>query len=658
MSSGEVYSRLAGLLLLWSVLPLPFLYIVMPPFWLMAGAVGLVLFLKPSWSVRLSSPVQNVLAVAIVVAVVAAGGIRVGPLRPLGHLLLLLTAVRTVQVADRPSFHRALPTIFLVWVISLAASTHVAALIYFAASAVLWWWAGMQIHLMGLLPSPGTEPTGTVALRHAAVAATAALLLAVPVFVVMPRLHAPWIAGRGGASSVTGFASRVDLSGVGTIQESQERALVVRSLSGEAISPRWLRLRATAYERVTVDSWAPRPADRRQPELTGLVQLAQVADRSETTRLEIALDHPKEYLFLPEGTVAVEVPAAVWIDPAGGVVLAAPHPGPLTYLATVAVDPFRSELNPPRSAGLDFSIHPDVISLAERITVGLDSAQEKATAIESHLRSEYGYSMTGMGGFGPDPVSWFLLRSRSGHCEYFAGGMVVLLDALGIPARMAAGYSGGTASPAGDEVVVREANAHAWVEVWLGADLGWVVYDPTPAVGVPGLSRINAADRLKFAWEWVQASWDRYVLTFGLGEQMALLEAASERIAAVWASMHWNDVGWLVGGAVVLWCAWSVFRWAMRLKSGSPGPRPRTPAAQAVRRLAHRLERDGVKVPASATVRWIGRAARFQWPRAAQPAGDLVWLAERELYAAGGSAYGVAEVRRVWADLRRAIRQS
>ena len=298
MSSGEVYARLAGLLLLWSVLPLPFLYIVMPPFWLMAGAVGLVLFLKPSWSIRLSSPVQNVLAVAIVTAVVAAGGIRVGPLRPLGHLLLLLTAVRTVQVADRRSFQRALPAIFLVWVISLTASTHVAALLYFAASAVLWWWAGMQIHLMGLLPSRETGSAGTVAVRHAAVAAAAALLLAVPVFVVMPRLHAPWIAGRGGASSVTGFSSRVDLSGVGTIQESQERALVVRSLSGEAILPSWLRLRATAYERVTVDSWAPRPADRRQPALTGLVRLEQVADRSETTRLEIRT-RPSEGVPVP-----------------------------------------------------------------------------------------------------------------------------------------------------------------------------------------------------------------------------------------------------------------------------------------------------------------------------------------------------------------------
>ncbi len=658
MKSDEVYSRLAGLLLLWSVLPLPFLYIVMPPFWLTAGAVALVLFLKPSWSLRLPPLVQNLLAVAIVVAVVAAGGMRVGPLRPLGHLLLLLTAVRAIQVSDRRSFLKALPAIFVVWVISLTASTHVTALLYFAASAALWWWTGMQIHLMGVVPTREGGPVEAVDLRHAVVAATAALILAVPVFVIMPRLHAPWIAGRGGASSVTGFSSRVQLSGVGTIQESHERALVVRSLSGEPISPRWLRLRATAYERVTVDSWAPRSVDRNTPALTGLVQLSAGKDLRETTELEIVLDRPEKFLFLPEDTVAVDVPGGVRIDPAGGVVLGGRQQGPLTYRVLVAVSPFRPDRDPPRSGGMDFSVHPDVIALAERVTSGIDGAEAKAAAIESYLQSEYAYSLSGMGRIGPDPVTWFLLRSRSGHCEYFAGGMVVMLDALEIVSRMVAGYSGGSASPRGDEVVVREANAHAWVEVWLGSDRGWVVYDPTPAAGVPGLSRVSAGDRLKFAWEWVQASWDRYVLTFGFGEQMELLTAAVERVSRILASVRWRDTGWIAGGLILLLCMRSLMRRVVWPKNRGRTQRPETPAARAVSRLARRLEGEGVKVPVSATVRWIGRSARFQWPAAAQSASDLVWLAERELYAAGGSAYGAAEVRRVWSDLRRAIRQS
>jgi hypothetical protein len=170
---------------------------------------------------------------------------------------------------------------------------------------------------------------------------------------------------------------------------------------------------------------------------------------------------------------------------------------------------------------------------------------------------------------------------------------------------------------------------------------------------------VSAGDRLRFAWEWVQASWDRYVLTFGLGEQIELLAAAGDWITGLAASVRWRDGAWLAAAAVILWTLRTALRLAGRRGEDRPRRRaPRTPAARAVRRLARRLERDGVAVPESATVRWIGRTARYQWPAAAQAAGDLVWLAERELYAPAGSAYGAAEVRRLWTDLRRAMRHS
>ena len=81
--------RLLGVLFLWALLPFPFLYIITPPFWLAAAVVGLFLSLRSSTILRPSGIVLNLIGVAIIVAVVAAGGIRVGPLRPLGHLLLL-----------------------------------------------------------------------------------------------------------------------------------------------------------------------------------------------------------------------------------------------------------------------------------------------------------------------------------------------------------------------------------------------------------------------------------------------------------------------------------------------------------------------------------------------------------------------------------------
>jgi transglutaminase-like putative cysteine protease len=651
VTAGRSYRQLAGLLLLTSLLPMPFLYIVMPAFWLVAAAVGAMLLVRPKRSLRLSQLVQNGLAIVIVAAVAAAGGARLGPLRPLGHLLLLLAAVRAAQVADRRSYLRALPLLVLVWVVSLTASTHLTVLAYFAVSAAVWWWAGMQTQLLGV-----TGARGLVRPRHAAAAALVALLLSVPLFLVVPRLRSPWIAGRGSIQSVTGFSSRVELAGMGPIARSQERALVLRSPFGRTIEPEWTRLRATAYERVTVASWAPRSADRRSKPLIGTIELANApVERGEPVELEVLVDRPGEYLFLPEGTVAVEVERPVLIDPAGGLVLQTEGGGPLAYTVWINVGGGPLRADPPQRGGLRFEPHPEVRALAERIARGLESAEDRARAVEAHLQSDYAYSMSGMGRIGPDPMSWFLLRSRSGHCEYFAGGMVVLLDAIGVPARMVGGYSGGSASAGGDELVVREANAHAWVEVWLGPERGWTSFDPTPAANVPGLSVGRARDRLRFAWEWLQSSWDRYVLTFGMAEQMDLLSVLGSRIVTPLLA-HWRQAAMALVALVAAAGAVTAIRRRPRGGRRRAAGAPRSPAARAIARLVRRLERSGVPVPAAATVRWIGRTAAERWPQAAGAISELAQIAERDLYAAEPTPAGAAEARRMWSELRRAMR--
>ena len=172
MSAAE-HRRLIGLLLLWALLPLPFLYIVMPPFWLAAAAVGLALALRPQSELELSPLALNALGIAIVGVVLAVGGLRIGPLRPLGHLVLLLTAVRALTVSDRRSFLRALLPVFLVWLVAVTSSTHLAVVPYFAVSAAVWWWTGMRLLLVSAL---GAAFVGRSLPRprHAACAAAAA----------------------------------------------------------------------------------------------------------------------------------------------------------------------------------------------------------------------------------------------------------------------------------------------------------------------------------------------------------------------------------------------------------------------------------------------------------------------------------------------------
>src|SRR5690606_13368344 len=82
---------------------------------------------------------------------------------------------------------------------------------------------------------------------------------------------------------------------------------------------------------------------------------------------------------------------------------------------------------------------------------------------------------------GEHPVDDFLFNTRSGFCEHYASAFAFLMRAAGIPARVVTGYQGGEVNPIGGYLIVRQSEAHAWVEVWLEGR-GWVRIDPTAAV--------------------------------------------------------------------------------------------------------------------------------------------------------------------------------
>jgi hypothetical protein len=87
-------------------------------------------------------------------------------------------------------------------------------------------------------------------------------------------------------------------------------------------------------------------------------------------------------------------------------------------------------------------------------------------------------------------VDRFLFDDRAGYCEQFATAEVLMLRGLGIPARLATGYAPGEYAPLLHQAIVRERDAHAWVEVWLDGH-GWVPMDPSP--GFPSLAAAGPA---------------------------------------------------------------------------------------------------------------------------------------------------------------------
>jgi Transglutaminase-like superfamily len=121
--------------------------------------------------------------------------------------------------------------------------------------------------------------------------------------------------------------------------------------------------------------------------------------------------------------------------------------------------------------------------LAARIVGNADSEEEAVVRVQAWIQDHTRYDLSvPREPAGVDAVDHFLFETRRGFCEHIASAMAVLLRADGIPTRIVTGYGPGDRNPLTGYFEVRQADAHAWVEVYYPR-VGWLPYDPT--FGVP-----------------------------------------------------------------------------------------------------------------------------------------------------------------------------
>jgi protein-glutamine gamma-glutamyltransferase len=118
-----------------------------------------------------------------------------------------------------------------------------------------------------------------------------------------------------------------------------------------------------------------------------------------------------------------------------------------------------------------------VYDLALDWTAGERTPYDAVKAIETRLQEEYTYAERVP--TRPIPLDGFLFADRRGYCQQFSGAMALMLRMVGIPARVAAGFSPGSYNQDTEEFRVRDLDAHSWVEVYF-TGIGWVPFDPTP----------------------------------------------------------------------------------------------------------------------------------------------------------------------------------
>jgi transglutaminase-like putative cysteine protease len=137
---------------------------------------------------------------------------------------------------------------------------------------------------------------------------------------------------------------------------------------------------------------------------------------------------------------------------------------------------------------LPADLPPVVTETARTVTAGATSGYAEALALQSFFRDGFTYSTEVQSGHGNDAMEVFL-RDRVGYCEQFATAFAAMARTIGLPSRVAVGYTYGLQTPDGRYSVLGK-NAHAWPEVWFDG-IGWVPFEPTPGRGAPGTEQFT-----------------------------------------------------------------------------------------------------------------------------------------------------------------------
>jgi transglutaminase-like putative cysteine protease len=216
-----------------------------------------------------------------------------------------------------------------------------------------------------------------------------------------------------------------------------------------------------------------------------------------------------------------------------------------SYTHVAAVEANWEELRAARQ--LPANMHPRAVALGQkwrRELLSDDAIVQQALKLFREHAFYYTVSPPEIAG---DSVDGFLFDTRRGFCEHYAAAFTVLMRSAKIPARIVTGYQGGEYNPVGDYYIVRQRDAHAWAEVWLG-QRGWVRIDPTGAVAPERVQRginqafsrrtfNNAADdlalqgmaailsRARFVYDTLNNRWNLWVISYNARRQAELLES-------------------------------------------------------------------------------------------------------------------------------------
>ena len=507
----------------------------------------------------------------------------------------------------------------------------------------------------------GRSPTLSERLRPAASLVIQALPLMAAFFLLFPRVPGPlWALPRDTAAGRTGLSDTMTPGQISNLIKSDDVAFRVQ-FEGDLPPYGALYFRGPVLTEFDGRSW-------RMPETSQTLAQLHYSRHERPVRYAVTLEpHQKNWLF------ALDVPAELPRVPTRVNALydlqihnLFPITQRFRYEMTSWLDYRYGEQTSPillrYSLRFDETRNPRTVALGRKWAAESPNARALIARAMQYFSQQFTYTLEPPTLDLRDPYDDFLFGTRLGFCEHFAGSFTLLMRAAGLPARVVTGYQGGEVNPLNKELIVRQADAHAWSEVWIPGE-GWVRIDPTAAVSpvrVEGgvnaafgpigvIPTLIAADQfgllaqVRYAWQMVNSQWDQWVIGYNTDRQRQFFMNLG------FPTVDWRTLAfWLVIATIGVGGAISV---GLLVRDRAPR---RDPAVVAWQRYCSKLASAGVtRAPHEGPLDFLARVKSMR-PQLSGDAEDITRRYIDARYGRGATKAELKELMRRIAELHAA----
>ncbi len=412
-----------------------------------------------------------------------------------------------------------------------------------ATSTLFWNFLEKDSEVFGEeIPPQVRKPFVRMATGMCLIAVPLNVLLTLAVFILFPRLTLN-VSMPGFNSGRMGFIDQVNLVGSGNLHSDSSPVLWLAFASPKEAGVWNGYLRGATLDSFDGRQWRPsRKGSTRTflPGANNIFSLGTPSRADQSLRQTITLlNTSASTLFAAGSPFQVIAPLPnLNRDSSGCIRWTSSWQRPLRYQVVSSRSSMETPQPAQRNAVLDTEnlLLPSTslkrVSLLTRQIVGKHKAADAANTIQAYLRSHMRYSTNLGTQAATDPIDDFLFVRREGPCGHFASSMALMLRLAKIPSRVVAGYYKGEWNPIAGQVLIRERDAHAWVEAYIDGK-GWVTYDPSPREAEAAGDHFHVALAVRQYWDYVGLRWDKLVIEYDLYAQVRAYEnvrAASDKI--------------------------------------------------------------------------------------------------------------------------------